>query len=183
MTRPRAGKLAIVRIDEVNAVWEATDPVSREELRLGWENTGWTADGTITGPGIQYVLRLDPAWTYRQFLLFRDAPAPDLWLARDGSAWGEVNGVYRRDLAGCAAIVLREAPFTFGAVARRLELAGSGQQHVLVGVVNVETLAIEPTVCDVRRVGPTMWRIDGTTVELDENGLVGDWSPQFRRVS
>ena len=172
-----------MRIDEVTATWVDDETAAIEHLRLGWENNAWTAEGILRGAGVQYVLRLDPTWQCRQFILFRDASEPDLWLARDGHSWGEVNGVYRPDLAGCATVVLREAPFTVGAVARRLVMAGDASRHVLVAVLDVERLTIEPTVLDVRRITSTTWTIDSVPIELDLDGIVGDLSPRFRRVT
>ena len=167
-----------VRIDQVTAEWVGDR--TRESFHMGWENGGWTADGTIEGPNIQYVVRLDPRWRHRQFMLFRDDEAPDLWLGHDGQKWGEVNGAQRPDLSGCSSLVLVDAPFTWGAVARRLELSGGDHERALVGVVDIETLQIEPTVFEFRRESPTAWSIDGLICELDVDGLILDYG-EFRR--
>ncbi|HBZ62235.1 MAG TPA: hypothetical protein DEO42_05455, partial [Acidimicrobium sp.] len=63
------------------------------QLKLRWENEGWTAEGTLGSDNAQFVLRLSAGWTVQQCLLFRDLEDPDLWLGTDSHGrWGEMNG-------------------------------------------------------------------------------------------
>ena len=118
-----------------------------EELTLRWENEAWTASGEVGREQVQYVMRLSPTWQVRQFLLFRDLDEPDLWLATDGHArWGEMNGAHRPELDGCHDIDLACTPFTNTLPIRRLPLHVGDSAELAVITVDVETLAVAPTV-------------------------------------
>lgn len=170
--------------------WQRWDGGSHEEFSLQWDNGAWTAEGRVAGPDIHYVIRFAEDWTVRQFLLFRDLEDPDLWLATDRlGRWGEVNGVYRRDLDGCTAVDLADTPFPTGIPALQLDAAVAPGQHADVHVarVEIETLQISRVQRRYVRLTDRSWRIERSgrhhEITLDEHGLVLDAPGEFRRVS
>lgn len=169
--------------------WGTWDGGHEETFSLAWENEGWTATGVVGRERAQYVLRLSPLWSVRQFLLFRDLDDPDLWLACDGGGrWGEVNGAHRADLDGCVDISLECTPFTPTMPIRRLPLEVGDHADVLVAAVDVETLAVVRERHRYERVGERLWRrardgsADADTFEVDEYGLVVGHAGAFRRT-
>jgi hypothetical protein len=176
-----------MRTNERVVRWTSWTGDTTEELRIGEESGGWTADGTISGLDVQYALRLDAAFGVRQFLLFRDLDEPDLWLARDRyDRWGEVNGAHRPDLEGCTDVALDASPFWHGVAIRRLGLDVDGGADVTVAVVDIETLGVRVETHHYHRTGPRSWRHrspggDGE-LTVDDDGLVLDHAGRFRRV-
>lgn len=177
--------------DGHSAEWATWDDAHHEKFALTWENEAWTATGHVGREDVQYVMRLSATWHVRQFLLFRDLEEPDLWLALDTNhRWGEMNGVYRPDLHGCADIDLACTPFTPAVPIRRLGLhrLGVGEAAELPIIdIDVETLSAVPRLVRYERTGDASWRRvtadDGPTREftLDDYGLVIDEPGRFRR--
>ena len=146
--------------DGYTARWQTWDDDAIEVLTLRWENEGWTASGEVGRERIHYVIRLSPTWQVRQFLLFRDLDEPDLWLATDGHArWGEMNGAHRPELDGCHDIDLACTPFTNTLPIRRLPLHPGDSAELAVISVDVETLAVAPTVKRYHHVDDRRWRV------------------------
>lgn len=178
-----------MREREVEATWRSWNGGQKEQLRLGWEAGGWTADGVISGLDVHYAIRVDDTWTVRQFLLFRDSDEPDLWLAHDGAGkWGEVNGAPRFDLEGCTDIDLGCTPFTNTLPIRRLELAVGESAEITAAWVDVETLLVVASPQSYTRLDERRWRFEALSsgfvaeLEVDEHGLVLDYPDLFRRV-
>ena len=183
-----------MRTNEQTATWRSWTGHTTEVLHLGEESGGWTADGTISGLDVQYVVRLDAHWHVRQFLLFRDLDEPDLWLATDGSGrWGEMNGAHRPDLNGCHDIDLVATPFLRSIPMRRLALglAVGESTEIAVAMIDPETLHVLPVRHRYLRTDERQWRhqtIDGGgdareewVVTLDEHDLPLDVPDRFRR--
>jgi hypothetical protein len=193
--------------DGHRARWVRWDGAGDEELGLVWENEGWTASGVVSAERVQYVLRLSPTWQVRQFLLFRDLPEPDLWLATDGSGrWGEMNGAHRVELDGCRDLWLDVTPFTATLPIRRLPLHVGHTADITTVHVDVETLEVRPEHQRYTRLSERRWafsRLDPppesppapapspppsplpspeVTFEVDEHGLVLDLPGRFRRT-
>lgn len=167
--------------------WTTWDGEHTERLALRWENEAWTVSGRVGREQVEYVIRLSPLWHVRQFLLFRDLPEPDLWLGTDGQGrWGEMNGAHRPELDGAHDIALDVTPFTLTLPIRRLPLHVGDAFELIVLVVDVETLAVEPTVTTYHRTDDRSWRItrrgETTEVTVDDYGLVTDVEGAFRRV-
>lgn len=192
------GDLVPFSADGHAAEWSTWDAEHHESFTLTWENEAWTATGHVGREDVQYVIRLSPTWHVRQFLLFRDLDDPDLWLALDARhRWGEVNGSYRPELDDCVDIELACTPFTPAVPIRRLGLQGRpvGEAVELPVIdVDVETLAVIPTVVRYERLDVARWRrtplrtvagdpLDRSTREftVDEYGLVVDEAERFRR--
>ncbi len=178
-----------MRADSVTVSWEDWDGTTRQIVNVGWEHGGWTADGVVEGADIHYVIRLDDDWQVRQFLLFRDSEAPDLWLGTDGQGrWGEVNGAHRPDLDGCIDLDLACTPFTNTLPVRRLGLDVGDSALIRVAMINPETLGVVPAMHRYRRLGERRWQFEweseAYTVELevDERGMVLDYPGLFRRL-
>jgi hypothetical protein len=182
-----------MRADSVTVSWEDWGGRVRQIANVGWESGGWTADGVVDEEGpynsIHYVLRLDDEWNVRQFMLFRDADEPDLWLGTDGSGrWGELNGVHRPDLDGCIDIDLACTPLTNTVPIRRLGLDVGESAVVRVAMIDPETLAISPAEHRYERIGERQWRFSwdeinyAADIEVDEHGLVIDYPELFRRI-
>ena len=172
--------------DGIATRWRTWDREHAESFTLRWENEGWTASGEVVRERIQYVLRLNPFWSVRQFLLFRDLDEPDLWLAVDADGqWGEVNGLYRNDLADCVDVHLDCTPFTHTVPIRRLHAEVGDVVEVRAIAVDVETLSALPVEHRYERVGERTWRFEdgtGETVfDVDDHGLVRDLPARFRR--
>jgi hypothetical protein len=170
--------------------WTTWDGQHLDTVSIRWENEGFTAVGTATRERVEYVLRLSPTWRLRQFLLFRDLPEPDLWLATDaGGRWGEMNGAYRPELDGCVDIDLACTPFTNALPIRRLAIARGHSAAIPVLTVDTETLEVVPVVQRYTRVGERRFRYENTEtgftteLEVDEHGLVLDYPDEFRRAS
>ena len=158
--------------------WDSWDQSTHEQLTLGWENGGWTADGLVAGPDIHYVIRLDEHWQMRQFLLFRDLDEPDLWLVTDGTGrWAEMNGEHRPELNGCVLIDLACTPFTTGLAARHVPDGG----HVRVARVDPATLGVVSAERTFATAAPG-WTTDGGLFTVDDLHLVVDHQGLFRRV-
>ena len=182
-----------MREREVEVHWVAEAGDTAEHLRLGWENDGWTADGTITSidahADLHYVIRLDRDWRVRHVLIFRDADEPDLWLARDADGnWGEVNGAARDDLAGCTDVHIIGTPFTLGLPHRRLDLDIGQHAEVVAAQIDPDTLLVVPVRQRWRRTGPAELTVGdpfGVTelvLVLDGDGIVVDEPGAHRRV-
>jgi hypothetical protein len=161
-----------------------------ETVRLGFENGGWTAEGTVESLNLTYVLRFDEAWNTRQFLLFRDLPEPDLWLATDGlGRWGETNGSVRDDLTGCRHIGLTCTPFTTASIVMQLRADGQDTDSFSVAMVDVETLGVTVHQHDLTHLGNDQWEHHSHTTGrryqflVDEVGLIIDEPERFRRSS
>ncbi|CAN5375434.1 putative glycolipid-binding domain-containing protein [soil metagenome] len=174
--------------DGYTARWQTWDTVDDETLTLRWENEGWTVSGEVGRERIHYVLRLSPTWHTRQFLLFRDFDAPDLWLATDGHArWGEMNGAHRPELDGCHDIDLDCTPFTNTLPIRRLPLDVGDEMELPVVLVDVETLSVVPVRHRFQRLAPRRWTLERSgsgevsEFDVDEYGLVLDAPDRFRR--
>lgn len=168
--------------------WITWDGEHDDVVSLSWENEAWTASGVATRERVQYVVRLSPTWQVRQFLLFRDLPEPDLWLATDGAGrWGEMNGAHRTELDGCYDVTVSCSAFTVGTPVRRLPLHIGHSAEVKVLHVDVDTLdvAVRPT--RITRLDEHRWSCsdaDGTVAfDVDEFGLVLDVPDRFRRAS
>jgi uncharacterized protein len=177
-----------VRFEEREIRWTTWDGEHEETLRLGFENGGWTAEGTIEGLDITYVLRFDEQWRTRQFLLFRDLDEPDLWLATDGAGlWGETNGAVRDDLSGCSDIALSCTPFTTAAAVMRLRANGEQNESLSVAMVDVETLGVTVHQHHLTHLGNDQWEHRSHTTGrsyqflVDEFGLTLDEPERFRR--
>ncbi|MDH3752686.1 MAG: putative glycolipid-binding domain-containing protein [Acidimicrobiia bacterium] len=169
--------------------WSAVDGTSSELCNLAFENEGWTADGQISAPDVHWVLRVTAGWELRQFMLFRDLPEADLWLATDGRGrWLEVNGAVRDDLRGCSDVHLPDTPFPYSIPMRRLDLPVGEGIEIETAVVDTTTLGILPTSLHYRRVAPDRWTVrhpaPGPTVELtvDPSGIVVDQLGTFTRI-
>lgn len=177
-----------MRFEEQEIGWNTWDGDHAETLRVRFENGGWTAEGTVGGVDISYVLRFTEAWEVRQFLLFRDLEDPDLWLATDGlGTWGETNGVVRDDLDGCVDIALACTPFTTGASVRRLQASGLTEHRYRVALIDVETLGITVHEQSLHLVADDQWHHESHTTgysyqfTVDESGFIVDEPGRFRR--
>lgn len=164
-----------------------------EETAVRWENNAWTVEGLIHGVDVQYVLRMSPVWRVQQFMLFRDLPDPDLWLATDGGGrWGEVNGAHRVDLDACTDIDIARTPITESLLVRRLPLHVGHAADVRVALVDVETLSVTPETRRMSRLSERTWRVEhiddrGRTaiareMEVDDLGFVLDLPGVARRL-
>ena len=187
MTAP--GHQTAFPADGFTARWVRCDGAGTEELTLSWENEAWTASGVVGAERVQYVLRVSPTWQVRQFLLFRDLPEPDLWLATDGHArWGEMNGAHRPELDGCHDIALACTPFTATLPIRRLPIEVGDATELAVIAVDVETLSVVTRPHRYERLASRTWRFtdvvadEVTTFEVDEYGLVVDHPGRFVRA-
>jgi hypothetical protein len=169
--------------------WSTWDDSGVETTTLRWENEGWTVSGIVSLERIEYVLRISASWQLRQFLLFRDLPEPDLWLATDGSArWGEMNGAHRTELDGCYDIDLACTPFTSTLPIRRLQLHVGDAAELPVVCVDPELLEVRAETHRYTRLESHRWRFervhttDPVEFEVDQHGLVVDFPGSFRRV-
>ena len=169
--------------------WQTWEGDGDETVTLRWENEGWTAIGEVGREAVSYVLRLSALWQVRQFLLFRDADEPDLWLGNDGTGrWGELNGAHRPDLDGCTDLDLHVTPFTNSLPIRRLQLDVGDAAEIMVAMIDVETLGVIQVQQRYEHLGPGMWRKThvktGTSADfrIDDYGLVQDEPELFRRV-
>jgi uncharacterized protein len=169
--------------------WTTWDGGSKETLRVGYENGGWTAEGTISGADVSYVIRFTEQWDVRQFLLFRDLDEPDLWLATDGTGrWGETNGEPRDDLDGCTAVVPDCTPFAHALAVKRLQMAGSQEHTFRVALLDVETLGLTVHTHTLAQVAEGRWSQRSVTTEraftfdVDDFGFIVDEPKKFRRL-
>lgn len=166
--------------------WTTWDGDHDDVVSLSWENEAWTASGMASSERVQYVLRLSPAWQVRQFLLFRDLPEPDLWLATDGGGrWGEMNGAHRPELDGCYDLVVSCSAFTMATPVRRLPLQIGHSAEVKVLHVDVDTLEVVARPARYTRLDEHRWsRADAAGAiifDVDDHGLVLDVPDRFRR--
>jgi hypothetical protein len=173
--------------DGFEAAWSTWDGKHEERLTLAWENEAWTATGAVGRERIQYVVRLTAYWHVSQFLLFRDADEPDLWLGTDGGGrWGEVNGAHRTDLDGATDVALSVTPFAHAIPIRRLPLEIGDSADVATLAIDVEILGVVPTVARYQRTGARKWRVSSAenAVEfgVDQWGLPQDIDGRYRRI-
>jgi hypothetical protein len=177
--------------DGFDARWTTWDGEHTEDLTIRWENEAWTVSGRPAREEVEYVIRLSPLWQVRQFLLFRDLPEPDLWLGTDGHGrWGEMNGVHRPELDGSHDVALDVTPFTLSVPIRRRPVDVGGAFDTTALAIDVETLAVVPTVLTYRRLASDAWRItrhdavhaSTQDVTVDAYGLALDVEGAFRRV-
>lgn len=164
--------------------WATWDGDGLETVTIRWENEGFTVNGAVGRERIEYVLRLSPTWQVRQFILFRDLPEPDLWLATDGHGrWGEMNGAHRTELDGCYDVLLACTPFTHTLPVRRLPLLDGHTADVPVATVDVETLEVLAEPRRLTRLDSVTWRFDDEQFKVDDHGLPMDLPGRYRRVS
>ena len=171
------------------ATWTTWTGEAASQVRLRWENEGWTAEIELSADRAVAVLRMSATWMVQQMLLFRDMEEPDLWLATDGRGrWGEVNGAHRTDLDGVVNVDFAGTPFTNSILIHRtpLHVGHSTDLHVL--VIDVETLSVQKTAQRYTRVDEHRWEYESllqqhvVTVEVDEFGFVIDEPDAFRRA-
>ena len=181
--------LTALPADGYTARWQTWDGEGNETVTLRWENEGWTALGEVSREAVSYVIRLSSTWQVQQFLLFRDADEPDLWLGTDGSGrWGELNGAQRSDLDGCTDIDLHITPFTKTIPIRRLQLDPGESADVSAALVDVETLGVIQVQQRYDHVAAGRWRREhvrtgiANEFRVDQYGLVQDEPDLFRRV-
>lgn len=168
--------------------WNTWDDAHTEAMTLAWDNEAWTATGHVGRENVQYVLRVSPTWQVRQFLLFRDLDAPDLWLATDARhRWGEVNGAFRPEFGAAADIELNCTPFPATIPIRRLALGIGEVAEIDVITIDVETLGAVAVPTRYERTAQTTWRAtalptgDQREFEVDGHGLVIHEQGRFRR--
>lgn len=152
--------------------WDGSDTVS---VSLQWENEAWTALSTLSAQSVQFVQRISPAWSTRQFMLFRDLDQPDLWLANDGRGrWGEVNGAHRPDLDGCVDVDVAGSPFPLTVPMRRLPLEIGHAAELPAARVDVQTLGVVPHLRRLTRLERRRWRLQIPDIALDVSFDVDD---------
>lgn len=169
--------------------WETVDGSARELASIRFENGGYIAEGLIDTHKLQYVIRLDPDWHVRQFLLFRDMDEPDIWLGTDGGGtWGEMNGVVRHELEKCTDIDLALSPLPNSLHLKRLSHLKIGDHGLLtVAVIDCDSLELHRSVQRYTRLADRWWRHEGvgsgTSEEfgVDADGFVIDYPGMFRR--
>ncbi len=178
-----------MRSKERNIHWTTWDGQAADHLNVGYENGGWTAEGTVSTAQISYVMRFNEHWELRQFLLFRDLDEPDLWLATDGSGrWGETNGVVREDLEGCVGIMMACTPFSHCLPVKRLQASSLAEQSFNVAELDVDTLGLVVHQHTVGHLGDNEWfqksSANGSELKfrVDEFGLILDEPGRFRRA-
>ena len=174
-------------------VWQNVAPElnsATSQVKLRWENEGWTAEGTLGVDNAQFVLRISAGWTIQQCLLFRDLEEPDLWLGTDTHGrWGEMNGAHRIELDGCTDIDFINTPFTNCIPMRRLPLLVGHSATISVAVIDIETLGITKQTHQYTKVSKSIWRFtssySNSEVEatVDEFGFILDEPSQFKRIS
>lgn len=169
--------------------WEAWDLSSVEDFSMRWDNGGWVVESTVTGADVQYVMRLGPDHSVRQFLLFRDLDEPDLWLATDGAGrWGEMNGAERTDLVGCTALAVNCSPSSTLAVVRSLDLAVGERATVQTATVDVETLGVVAVPHTFTRLAERRWVLEveatgfSVVFDVDDDAVLEQAPGWFRRV-
>jgi uncharacterized protein len=179
-----------VRSDERLVQWTTWDGEHHEQVRIAFENGGWTLESQLASANVTYVFRLDEHWQMRQFLLFRDDDEPDLWLATDGQgSWGEVNGAVRDDLAGCVGVALDLTPITTAIAVQRLRATGSASEAYDMAMVDVETLGVTVHRHRLTTPGDEQWHHYSITTgrafefAVDQSGLLLDEPGRFRRTS
>jgi hypothetical protein len=162
--------------EELRASWR-TDG-GEEHALVRYDNGGWTAEVTLTAVDVHYVVRLGEDWRPTQLLLFRDLEEPDLWLATDRvGRWGEVNGVYRRDLDGCTVVGVAGSAFVHGLAVR----AGGGD--LLVAVVDPETLQVDVVPRTYTARGKARWGHDENEWDVDAHSLPIDLQGTHTRIA
>lgn len=175
--------------DGYEATWVALDGADGdrsavESLEIRWDNEAWTATGTLHETRVQYVMRISPFWELRQLLLFRDLDEPDLWLGTDGRGrWGEVNGAHRPDLDGARDAMVAGSNFGWTPPIRRMPLPPGEEMTFPMLVVDPETLGVTTRQIAMRRTVEHRWVIDGSTLEVDDFGVVLDVPERVRRAT
>lgn len=176
--------------DGHDVAWHHEDGESAEAVTIRWDNEAWTVSGRLAEARVEYVLRLSPSWRVRQFLLFRDLPEPDLWLATDGHGrWGEINGAHRTELDGIDDIDVGGAVFPVTVPIRRLPLAVGDSAEVPVITVDHDTLAVVPAQRRYTRLGEHRWRrwrseTDHTDeFDVDDHGVIVDHPDGLTRTT
>jgi hypothetical protein len=174
--------------DELQIRWHGVEGESVEQFSIRWENSGYVAEGMVTGVDVHYVVRLGPDFRTRQVMVFRDLDDPDLWLATDGNGrWGEVNGSVRHELHGCYDIDLGCTPFTntIPILTLGLEVGESATRDF--AWIDVDTLAVEVSTQTYTRVSERQWRFEAPAwdyaaeIEVDIDGFVVDYPGLYRR--
>lgn len=178
-----------MRSEERHIRWTTWDGETADDLNVGYENGGWTAQGTVSSANVSYVMRFNQQWELRQFLLFRDLDEPDLWLATDGNGrWGETNGVAREDLEGCSAVAMACTPFSHSLAVKRLDAASLAEHTFMVAMLDVDTLGLVVHEHTVRHLGDDWWTQKSSTTgsevtfRVDPFGLIVDEPERFRRI-
>ena len=185
---------------ERQIVWERTDGVGLEHLRVEYGPDGALADGLVIGlrDGFpyraHYQIQCDRGWRVRRVVIRHpDRSGGGLVLVSDGAGlWTGVDGVPRPDLDGCTDVDISATPFTNTIAIRRLNLEvhdSADIQVVYVTVPDLEAEAVDQRyTCIERDAAGGRYLYEGIfrgfTGELpvDADGLVIDYPRTFRRV-
>jgi hypothetical protein len=178
-------------------VWQSYDGLSVEHAVIVRTPAGYTVRSTlIAAHGSEparavYRLAVDTRWRLRRLRASWSGAlgTARLLLERDtGGMWRE-NGRARADLIRCSDVDIAWTPLTNTLPIRRLGLAVGEQRDLTVAYVAPPSLQAEPDGQRYTRLDLRQWRYESldsaftATVTVDDDGLVLDYPPLFRRVA
>jgi uncharacterized protein len=178
-------------------LWESQQSHGAEHVAIWRAPDGYCVEshwaGTANGePALaRYRLDVTPSWLVRRLLVTWSMPARNerLRVVRGADGRWQVNGEPRPDLIDCVDVDVAWSPLTNTLPIRRLGLEIGEGADLLVAYIAPPKLEVTPDGQRYSRLAPRRWlyqSLDSDFVaelEVDEDGLVVDYPPLFRRVA
>ena len=174
--------------------WTDWDGKGLEHLSVADDETRIAARSLVIGErdghrfGLSYQLTLDPRWRVREVSM-QIVDGPALHLVSDGHGrWSGADGMELAGLSGCIDVDIAATPFTNTLPIRRLDLAVGETGTIKVAYVSVPDLAVKAVEQRYTRLGEKRFRYEGLStgfsveIEVDGDGIVGDYPGVFRRA-
>jgi hypothetical protein len=180
----------------LTAQWRPISGDGLQQVTVSPNGDGLTAEGVIVGGtaaapyGVRFVIACDAGWTTRALDL-ETLDGRGVHVRSDGGgAWRDARGQRLPGFDGCIDVDLEGTPFTNTLPIRRTRLApGDGRREMTMLYIPFDTFA--PVVdrqvyrCLAAEARYGYEAADGgftAEITVDEDGLVVDYPPLFRRV-
>jgi hypothetical protein len=177
--------------------WTSAQEPGAEYVAVWQTPQGYRVQGDWVGTAqgqparARYRLALDLTWGVKHLRAAWETGTTTCRVRVQRNATGiwQVNGEQRPDLTACVDLDLAWSPLTNTLPIRRLGLAVGAQRELCVAYIEPPLLTVVPDRQRYTRLGPESWRYEsldsGFSADLtvDEDGLVVDYPPLFRRVA
>jgi len=175
--------------------WQEEGGHGLEHLVMDWRHDGVHVESVVIGQrfgalyGLNYRIECDSHWVTRSVTLALTGGSSLLLRSNGAGRWHDGQGRPLDHLDGCFDIDISATPFTHTLPLQRLKLANDARQFVRVAHVSVpdlEVRALEYAYTCVSA-GHTYlceatFRDAGVTLKVDQDGIVLDDPPRFKRT-
>ncbi len=175
--------------------WQEQGAHGLEHLVMDWRHDGVHVDSVIVGQrfgalyGLTYRIECDPHWATRTVTLSLAGGSSLLLRSNGAGRWHDGLGRPLDALDGCFDIDIAATPFTHTLPLQRLKLADGARQFVRVvhvSVPDLELRAVEYAYTCISAGSEYTcegaFRDSGVTLKVDQDGIVLDYPPLFKRT-